>query len=161
MAKRKEKRVKWLHLRISQKEYDLLQDWAKRSTCRKSSEFIRNALFQRPIRVFYRSKSADEFLSAALKLKNELSSIGNNFNQVVRKLYLLRTEIGLKEWVATMELEKEIVLKKTVEIGTALQAIYDLLKEEALTRKLHLDGPILSSSTRAAAADEQENKAQL
>jgi len=159
MAKGKEKRIRWLHLRISQKEYDLLQEWSKQSTCRKSSEFIRNALFQRPIRVSYRSKSADEFLSAALKLKNELSSIGNNFNQAVRKLHLLRTEIGLKEWVANMELEKEIVLKKTVEIGTTLQAIYDLLKEDVPTRKLHLGGSVLSDNEQAAAADEQEKKA--
>ena len=159
MAKRKEKRAKWLHLRISQKEYDLLQEWTKRSTCRKSSEFIRDVLFQRPIRVFYRSKSADEFLSAALKLKSELSSIGNNFNQAVRKLHLLRTEAGLKEWVANMELEKEVVLKKMMEIGTKLQDIYDLLKEEVQTRKSYLDGPILSGSIQAAAADGQENKA--
>jgi len=159
MAKRKEKRAKWLHLRISQKEYDLLQEWTKRSTCRKSSEFIRDALFQRPIRVFYRSKSADEFLSAALKLKNELSSIGNNFNQAVRKLHLLRTEVGLKEWMANMESEKEIVVRKAGEIGAKLQAIYDLLKQEALTHKSHLDGPILSDVEQAAAADELENKA--
>lgn len=159
MAKRKEKRAKWLHLRISKNEYDLLQEWTKQSTCRKSSEFIRDALFQRPIRVFYRSKSADEFLSVALKLKKELSSIGNNFNQAVRKLHLLRTEVGLKEWVANMELEKEIILRKTVAIGTTLQAIYELLKEEAQTRKSHLGGPILSDSIQAAAADEQEKKA--
>lgn len=158
MAKRKEKRAKWLHLRISQNEYDLLQEWTKQSTCRKSSEFIRDALFRRPIRVFYRSKSADEFLTAALKLKNELSSIGNNFNQAVRKLHLLRTEVGLKEWVANMELEKEIILRKTVEIGRTLQAIYDLLKEEGHTRRSHIVGPILSDVEQAAAADEQEEK---
>ena len=159
MAKRKEKRAKWLHLRINQKEHDLLQEWTKQSTCRKSSEFIRDALFRRPIRVFYRSKSTDEFLSAALKLKNELSSIGNNFNQAVRKLHLLRTEAGLKDWVANMELEKELVVRKTGEIGAKLQAIYDLLKEEVQTGKSHLDGPILSGGEQAAAADEQEKKA--
>jgi len=158
MAKRKEKRVKWLHLRISQKEYDLLQEWTKQSACRKSSEFVRDALFRRPIRVFYRSKSADEFLSVALKLKNELSAIGNNFNQAVKKLHLLKTELGLREWVTNMEIEKGVVLGKTVEIGERLHAIYNLLYETR-TRKAHLVGPILSDSLQAAAADEQENKA--
>jgi len=95
----------------------------------------------------------------ALKLKKELSAIGNNFNQAVRKLHLLRTEVGLREWVSDMELEKGIVLGKTLEIGERLQAIYNLLMEEFQTRKSHLVGPILSDSLQAAAADGQENKA--
>ena len=121
MAKRKEKRAKWLHLRISQKEYDILHEWTHQSTCRKSSEFVRDALFQRPIRVFYRSKSADEFLSVALKLKNELSSIGNNFNQAVKRLHTLDNFPEFKSWLIAYEQEKKMLFNTISEIKNYMQ----------------------------------------
>jgi len=159
MARRKEKRDKGLHLRISQKEYELLQEWGKQSTCRKSSQFIRNVLFRCPIRIFYRNKSADEFLSVALKLKNELSSIGNNFNQAVKKLHTSQTNVELTTWAISMEMDKRLVLKKTSEIMEKLQAIYELLNAEVPANKSHVIGPILPDCNQAAAADERENKA--
>jgi len=146
MGRSKERRVKGLNLRLTQKEYDLLSEWVKASTCRKSSVFARNVLFGKPFQVFCRSKSADEFLSIALKLKNELNSIGNNLNQAVKRLHTMQSKMELTSWIISMEIEKCRIQQKTDEIGTKLHDIYQLLSEEIQTRKKHLIGPILSDS---------------
>ena len=159
MAKVKDKRANWLHIRISQREYDLLQDWRKQSTCRKLSELVRDVLFRRPIRIYYRSKSADEFLSTALKLKNELNSIGNNLNQAVKGLHSFRTDQELYTYLFNLEADRKMILSKTREIQLKIQDIYDLLIKEARSFKSGIAAPILSDGVQAAAADQRENKA--
>lgn len=151
-------RVKWLHLRISQEEHDLLQNLFKQSTCRKSSELLRNLVFHRPIRVFYRNKSVDEFLSVAIKLKNELNSIGNNLNQAVKGLHSFKTDREFFAYLFSLESDRKLILKKTGEIQQKLQEIYDLLNEDPRNAKSKYMAPILSDSIQTAAADEQENK---
>lgn len=159
MVRGKERRVKGLNLRLTQKEYDLLREWVKGSTCRKSSVFVRNVLFRKPFQVLYRSKSTDEFLSVALKLKNELNNIGNNFNQAIKRLHTMQSKTELAGWIINMKLERRLTPQKTDEIGSKLHDIYELLSEEAQARKRQFVGPILLDSNQAAAADEQENKA--
>jgi len=158
MRKIKDNRVKWLNMRISQKEYDLLQDWVRKTTCRRVSELARDILFVRPIRVFYRNKSADDFLPVAIQLKNELSSIGNNLNQAVKGLHSLLTDRELSAHLFSLEIERKMILIKTDEIQQKLQGIYDLLIGDPRTQKSYVMPQILSDSNQAAAADQQGNK---
>jgi hypothetical protein len=160
MGKTKVNRVKWLHLRISQREYDVLQDLFKQSICRKLSVLVRDLLFRRPIGVFYRNKSADDFLSVAIKLKNELNGIGNNLNQAVKGLHSFQTDRELSAHLFSLEADRRMILNKASEIQQKLQAIYDLLNEDPRTLKLDVIAPILSDNMHAAAADQQENKSE-
>ncbi|HEY4062017.1 MAG TPA: hypothetical protein VGM30_08960 [Puia sp.] len=158
MKKGKGNRIKWVHLRVSQEEYDLLQDWFKATTCRKVSELVRNTLFHRPIRVFYRNKSADEFLTVAIGIKNELNHIENNWNQLVKARYVFQNNEELSVILFGLEMDRNIMLFKADEIKAKLQEIYKILSEESSSKKTVIIEPILPGGNQAAAADQQVNK---
>jgi hypothetical protein len=160
MRKIKENRVKWLNIRVSQKEYDLLQGWVQKTTCRKVSQLARNILFRRPLRVYYRNESADDFLQVALELVKELSSIGNNLNQAVKGLHSFRTDRELSVHLFNLEMQGKVIHERMVEIRTQFHDIYVLLAEDPKTQKSHVISPILPDSNQTAAADQQENKAE-
>jgi len=160
MRKSKDNRVNWLNIRISQKEYDLLQGWVQKSTCRKVSQLARNILFRRPLRVYYRNASADDFLQVALELVKELNSIGNNLNQAVKGLHSFRTDRELSAHLFSLELQGKMIHDRMAEMRLELHDIYNLLAKDPRTQKSHVVPPILPDSNQAAAADQQENKSE-
>src|SRR5579859_927664 len=152
MKKGRNNRVKWVHLRVSQEEYDLLQSRFKGTTCRKVSELARDILFQRPIRVFYRNKSADELLPVFLDLKKELNSIGTNINQVIKKIHVFSNERELSVLLFDLEIRQEILLGKADEIRKRMHEIYNYLSDEISTKKSYIIEPIFPVKMQAAAA---------
>jgi hypothetical protein len=50
-------------------------------------------------------------MTEMMQLRTELNSIGNNFNQVVKKLHTLGQIAEFRNWIITYELEKKILLK--------------------------------------------------
>lgn len=111
-------------IRFSEKEYDLLLTRSKKSTCRKLSEFLRNHLNNEPITLWHRNESADDFLDIAIGLKNELNAIGNNFNQLVRKIHLLKDSKGLNGALDHIEANLFSFQQKADEIKSAMNQIY-------------------------------------
>ena len=155
--KGKNKRDKWVHLRVSQGEYDRLHARFKNTTCRKLSEFIRDILLKRPVAVYYRNKSADEFLPVAIQLKNELNSIGVNINQVVKRINAFRDYEELCALLFRLQFEQEVLSRKVDIIKSKMYEIYQLLLAEADAKKPREMGPVLPDIDQAAAADDQEN----
>jgi MobC-like protein len=156
--KDKSKRQKWLHLRVTDNEYGKLQTAYKGTICRKFSEYLRDVLFRQSITVYYRNKSADEFLTVALLLKNELTSIGKNFNQVVKKVNTSSNDLDLSGYLYAVLIAQSEVVQKTRELCQRMEQIYIQLnaeRDEVSGKKLKPDDPALGY---AAAADQQENK---
>ena len=60
-----------------------------------------------------------------VKLRNELNAIGNNYNQVVKKLYFLKQLDEFKIWVSTNESITQTILKKVDEIKSKITQIND------------------------------------
>ena len=98
----------------------------KSTTCRKLSEYIRKVSLNKPIVKTYRNQSADEFLAEMIRLKNELNAIGNNFNQVVKRLHSLDYAPEIKTWAILNESAKKIFQKKVEEIQEKMDQIYQL-----------------------------------
>lgn len=113
-------------VRLKPEEYQQLHSQCKQSTCRKFSEYARKILLQKPIVTKVRDQSADEFLAVALQLKNELSAVGNNYNQAVKKLHLLHDPRDLKDWVSRYENERLRLHKMADEIFVKMDQIYQL-----------------------------------
>ena len=116
-------RTRIIGLRLTLKEYEQIEKKWKASTCRKLSDYIRHSLFEKPIVTTFRNQSLDDFMTEAIRLRNELNSIGNNFNQAVKKLHTLHEIVEFKNWLITYELEKEIMLNKVDEIKNHIQKI--------------------------------------
>ena len=80
--------------------------------------------------VFTRSKSLDDFISEMILLRSELNSIGNNFNQSVKKLHTLDEISEIKIWSILNEKSKEKLFKKVGEIKEKINQISDKWLQE-------------------------------
>ncbi len=116
-------RSRIIGLRLTLKEYEQIEKKWKASTCRKLSDYVRRSLFEKAIVTTCRNQSLDDFMTEAIKLKNELNGIGNNFNQAVKKLHTLHQIAEFRGWIITYELEIKTLLNKVDEIKNHIQKI--------------------------------------
>lgn len=123
MEKTQTKRTRIIGLRLTLKEYEQIEKKWKASTCRKLSDYVRRSLFEKSIVTTYRNQSLDDFMAEAMKLRNELNGIGNNFNQAVKKLHTLYQIAEFRAWIITYELEKKTLLNKVDEIKNHIQKV--------------------------------------
>jgi len=123
MAVKKTNRNKWIHIRLTENELKKIQTGFLSSTCRKRSEYVRDILLEKPVTIYTRNKSYDDFVAEIILLKNELKAIGNNFNQTVKKLHSLEHDSEIKNWALLNEHSKEFVFKKISEIQKKINQI--------------------------------------
>lgn len=116
-------RTRIVGLRFTPTEYAKIERKWKASTCRKLSDYIRKHLFNKPITTNYRNESLDEFMAEIIRLRWELSALGNNFNQAVKKLHTLQQIPEFKVWIISSEMDKKNLLEKVEEIKTYIQKI--------------------------------------
>ena len=78
-------RLHRLNIRLDQKEWDKVHKLTSNSTCRSVSEYARKVLLEKPVRVFYRNQSFDEFEETMVRVLAQLETFGDNFNLLVEK----------------------------------------------------------------------------
>ncbi|WP_308446787.1 plasmid mobilization protein [Flavobacterium collinsii] len=121
MEEENKNRTRWLHLRLTSAEYEILQKQFGKSNCRKLSDYARKNLLQKPMVLKYRNESLDELMREFIMLRKDLNGIGNNFNQAVKKLHTLVQISEFKHWVTVYEIEKKVLfnsvdkIKKNIE----------------------------------------------
>lgn len=123
MKRKDTNKTRIIGIRLSPGEYERIEKRWKASTCRKLSEYVRRSLFDKHIVTTYRNRSLDDFMTEMIKLRGELSSIGNNFNQTVKKLHTL-SQIGeFRPWIMSNEIDKKILFNKIDEIKRSIKNI--------------------------------------
>ena len=125
MEEKKTFRTRIIGLRLTAKEYEQIEKRCKNSTSGKLSEYVRCVLFSKPVTVYQRNQSLDDFMTEMMQLRTELNGIGNNFNQAVKKLHTLGQISEFRNWIITYELEKKILLNKVDEIKNRINKIAD------------------------------------
>jgi hypothetical protein len=75
-----------LNIRMSLQEWDKVHKLATNSTCRSVSEYARKVLAEKPVKVFYRNQSFDNFEEQMTRLLPQLESCADNFAILVKKL---------------------------------------------------------------------------
>src|SRR4030095_2704074 len=110
MTKINENRVKWLHIRLTDKEHQKLHSKFSKSTCSKLSDYARKTLLDKPITIKVRNQSLDDFMAEMIVLRNELNAIGNNYNQLVKRLHSLQQFSEIKSWLLFHESARKILL---------------------------------------------------
>ena len=125
MGQTQTNRTRIIGLRLTPEEYSDVEKRWKASTCRKLSDFVRHIIFEKPVVTTYRNKSLDDFMSESIRLRKELNSIGNNFNQVVKKLHTLDQASEIKEWLIGYELEKKLLFNKVDEVKNHIRKMAD------------------------------------
>ena len=112
-------------LRLTSEEYKQIEKQFTNSTAKKMSDYVRCVLFDKPITVYQRNQSLDDFMTEMIKLRNELNNIGNNFNQAVKKLHTLQQIAEFKAWIISFEQEKKTLFNKVDEIKNGINKIAD------------------------------------
>ncbi|QEH39464.1 plasmid mobilization relaxosome protein MobC [Chitinophaga sp. XS-30] len=79
-------RDRWLTVRLTQEELERLRRQQAQTAYARMADYIRVLIFQKPVKVFSRDKSVDELMEELILLRTELNALGNNFNQVVRRI---------------------------------------------------------------------------
>jgi len=130
MKEEKLNRTRLVTLRLTTKEYEKIQAKCNTTTCRKLSDYMRNVLLEERLTVFTRNQSMDDFMAELILLRNELNAIGNNYNQVVKKLHLLQTTHEFKTWLFINESAKESLVKKVDEIKLRINQFSDKWSQE-------------------------------
>ncbi len=130
MNEQKNSRDKWIHLRLTEAEYKKIKAGFTKSTKRKLSEYVRSVLLEKPITVYTRNQSFDDFVAEIILLRNELKAIGNNFNQSVKKLHTLNHDKEIKTWALLNENSKLLFFKKVDEINSKITQIADKWSQE-------------------------------
>lgn len=125
MKEQKKNRTKWIHLRLTDAEFELIHNRFKKTTCPKLSDFARKNLLQEPVVLKYRNESLDDLIEQITVLKNQLNQIGNNFNQAVKKLHTLNQIPEFKQWILSFELEKKILFNSINEIKKQMQLFFE------------------------------------
>jgi hypothetical protein len=120
MKDNKNNRDKWLHLRLNEDERNQIDANFKASGQSNFSDYSRHILLSKPIIKGYRNLSLQEVISELTQMRGELKSIGNNFNQAVHKLHLLKETPEVKVWFVRHELEKWMLLKKIDDIHSII-----------------------------------------
>lgn len=103
-------------VRFTAAEYAALERRFKTTTCRQMSEYLRNCLLHKPVTVKHRDASLDEFMLEFIRLRKELTALGNNFNQTVKKLHTLQQIPEFRQWVLDTDSQRERLLFQVSEI---------------------------------------------
>ncbi len=66
--------------------------------------------------VKHRDASLDEFMLEFIRLRKELSALGNNFNQSVKKLHTLQQIPEFRQWTLETGLQRDRLLFQVSQI---------------------------------------------
>lgn len=123
MERENSNRSRRITLRLTPQEYAKIEQRYKNSTSRKLSEYVRKHLFNKPITTYYRNQSLDDSIEEMVILRNALNAVGNNVNQVVKKMHTLQQIPEFREWITHYELQRIILLNKINDIQNHIYKI--------------------------------------
>lgn len=117
-------------VRFKPEEYNKVNISFKTTTKKKLSEYIRYVLLEKPVTVYTRDQSVDDLMTEFVRLRNELSAIGSNFNQLVKRLHTASHFQELKMLVLQTESDQKKFLEKTNEINLKIAEMSDKWLQE-------------------------------
>ncbi|WP_207515992.1 plasmid mobilization protein [Longitalea luteola] len=121
----KAKRNRLVQARLTPAEYDRIYKKFSKTTCRKLSDYMRKVLLDKAVTVNMRNQSLDDFMAEMVRLRSELNAIGNNYNQLVKRLHSMEQISELKVWLTLNESARKLLLSKVEEIKAKIAQIND------------------------------------
>lgn len=125
------KRTKWIHIRLTSTEANKINEKFRKTAYKDLSSYIRKILLNKPVTVVTRNQSFDQFIQEMILLKNELSAIGSNLNQITKKINSYATTPGTKLLMEGYRLVKDNVDTKITGIRNKLNQFSDIWLQES------------------------------
>lgn len=126
----KEKRTKWITIRVSENEYQQVENSSRQTTCRHLSEYTRKMVLGKPIVYHYHNKSLESFVEEMVALRRTLEDLVKNYNQVVIRLSSLRHLPELGHWLIDNEVDKDQISRQIKIISETIANSYKLWSHE-------------------------------
>ena len=126
----KEKLARKITIRLTESEYNRLEKDCAKTTCPRPSSYARRLLTNKPVVIRYRNESMDGFMEEIILLKQELNSIGNNFNQAVKKLHTLQLIPEFRAWLSQYTAGLKMLEEKTAHIQNRIDEMSDKWLQE-------------------------------
>lgn len=132
LMKQKEKSTlsRRITLRFKPQEFENLNRFYKTTTDKKLSQYARKVLLKKPVTLNHRNQSADEILAELIQIKNELNTLGNNYNQVVKKLHTLENVTEIKTWLLLNEPARQRFIIRVEQIKERMNQLYEIWSQE-------------------------------
>lgn len=121
----KSNRNRKVTVRFADGEFNKIMASFKTTTKRKLSEYIRFVLLEKPVTVYTRNQSADDVMTELAKLRNELSAIGSNFNQLVKRLHTASHFAEIKTLTLAAQKQQEKFSEKVIEINQKIAQLFE------------------------------------
>ena len=118
-------RLRRLNIRLSDQEWDKVHQLSANTTCRSISEYARKILLDKPVRVFYRNQSFDNFEEQMIRLIPQLETTNDNLDKLVEKLDPLKNIPELRADIASILSYKQLQTKITGEIKAHIEKLSD------------------------------------
>lgn len=110
---KQQQRTRKLTVRLTQKEFETIENKFKETTCSQLSQYIRQLIFQKPVTIKVRNTSLDAVIEEIILARQELNAIGNNYNQAVKKLHSLKQIPEFRQWIAANEKHHQQFIQQT------------------------------------------------
>ena len=125
-----QKRNRLIQARLTPAEYDRIHKKFQKTTCRKLSDYMRKVLLDKAVTVNMRNQSLDDFMAEMIVLRNELNAIGNNYNQLIKKLHSMGQVSEIKTCLILNESARKILLTKVEQIHSKIAQFNDVWLHE-------------------------------
>ena len=126
MKDSKSNRTRRVTLRFTPEEFQKIESRFNTTTSRKLSGFLRKVILGEKVNVLTRNQSIDDFLTEMISLRNQLSAIGNNFNQTVKKLNAARQIPEILPSYFEIKLQYKSISAKIDDIKSSINKLSDL-----------------------------------
>jgi len=130
MNREKSNLTRKVTVRFKPEEYNKVNVSFKTTTKKKLSEYIRFVLLEKPVTVYTRDQSVDDLMSELVQLRKELSGMGSNFNQLVKRLHTASQFQEIKALALRCENDQEKFIEKVNEINLKIAEMSDKWLQE-------------------------------
>jgi hypothetical protein len=115
-----------IYIRVTDAEYDKINSQFVKSTCRTMSEYIRKIIFNKPVKIYHRNQSLDDLMIELIVIRYQLSAIGNNYNQEVKRLHVITNQPEAEYWIERNRITKELILERINGLKQRIDEINDI-----------------------------------
>lgn len=126
MKKQNPNRSQIIGIRLTPQEYAAINSRFKATTSRKLSDYLRHVLLNGSVTIRTRDQSLDDLMAVLIELRKELHADGNNLNQSVKKLHLMKDNKELLPWIIAHEVHVKAIFKKVEEIKGRINQFADV-----------------------------------
>lgn len=114
-----------IDVRITTAENSKIESLYKISTCRSKAQYVRELIFKRPIRIFYRNQSLDDLIEEIVILNREINTHKDNQSKILEILFTYKNSSELNQTIQDVGLKIMSLHKKMDEVKSQMEKIVE------------------------------------